>query len=169
MSWLSRLFFGAPKPPDRLIFRYRNGRQKMSADPVVLERGLVAAFGDEWWEPLLHLEDDPPVGLMGIQFDDWKRKQEGANRLVIETVSKVFRIPILQYHEGEGPEEGMTETQLKGVLVGFIRYCDDLITLARPFVKPRPMDSPALPSRPTPSGAASTSAAAASPTTATAS
>lgn len=156
MSWFSRLF-NKPKMPDRLIFRYSNGRQRMAADPVVLERGLASAFGEEWWEPLLHLNDDPPFGLMGVLLDDWLKKQEEANTLVIETVSKVFKIPILQYHTGDGPEEGMTETQLKGVLTGFVRYCDDLIVRTRPFVKPRPMDSPGPMNPPMKSGSVSTS------------
>lgn len=121
---------------DTSVFHFRDGTRKRSVDPVAVERTLVAMLGDEWYREVGKLSDASPVGMMGVQEEEFRQRQEKRRADVLAAIDAAFGVHA--YRDGAG----MTEAKRFALLDGFVRFCLDLMALAGPFAKPQSRASP---------------------------
>lgn len=155
--WLT----GRSDESDRLVFRFKDGNRKRFADPIVVERSLIESLGREWRQTLLDLAKPAPAGLVGEQREEAESKAEALRSQVLRAALKAFDVQPL--HEERGRMVGLTEVETFDLLGGFLRFCNDLLRLARPFVSARSRASPIPERPPSASGSGSTSAETTSP------
>lgn len=128
----------------RFVFRYRDGKKNRSADPVEVERILEAHLGASWRGDLGKLTQPLPLGLIGVEAAEARKKKDEYRVRVMEAVNKAF--DVRPYRDGEG----LTEVERLSLLNGFILFCIDLVRAARPFASAPSRASPS-PESPTPS------------------
>lgn len=129
-------WFGFRGPRSRrFIFTYRDGTRSRRADPVAVDRVLKRELGTDWYDVVRRL-GKPPAGLVGEQADAALVEWETSRVKVVNTVCTAFGVHPLT------DKDGLTEAELYGLLDGYIRFCSDLVELARPFPNARSRASP---------------------------
>lgn len=139
LGWLRRLVWGDPDA-ERLVFRFRDGSRKRWADPIAVERGLIEALGRDWRQVLVDLAKPVPQGLVGEQRIEAESRVEDLRARVLRATHAAFGTTPLT--DVDGRPSGLTEVEAFDLLGGFLRFCDDLVRLARPFQRPQPRASP---------------------------
>lgn len=140
-GWLKNLFARRTAPPERFLFRYRDGVRTKSCDPLAAERTLAAVLGDDWRGVVRRLNDKPPMGLVGETADEWQAEAAKRRDRVLDAVCRAFSVE--RYTDpGDAPPRGLTEVELLGLLTGYTLYCVELVERARPFSTPRSRASP---------------------------
>lgn len=134
----------------RMIFAYRDGTRKRSADPVAVEAAFVKVLGDDWRACVRRLDKPLDNGLVGEQADAAQADWEANRQKVLGAVEASFGVHPYTDHGGESPPTGLTEVERLGLLAGFLEFCADLIEAARPFAAARSRASPST-ARPVPS------------------
>lgn len=150
---------------DRLIFRYRDGEAKRAADPIAVEQTMVKVLGREWLADLRTLSTPTPRGVMGEQLEEIEERRERIRQRTLDAVCVAFGVT--RFKDDKGRISGLTEVELFDLLGGYLRFCNALRELARPFVTAQSRASPSTGSRPTASGSEPTSTASESPEPAT--
>lgn len=162
-AWLGTLFSRlTPKrsspQEERLIFHYldrENGRRnvKRSVDPIEVERILIDDIGKDWRQQLVANGKPVPAGVIGEDVDKLHGDRRAFEDKLLACIDRAFGV--VSYRDGDG----LTIVERKGLLEAFLRYCTDLIRLARPFANAQSRASP-TPESPQPaSPSASTSPA----------
>lgn len=165
VRWLVGLFSGGASDRDRLVFRFRDGTRSRYADPIAVERSLIESLGRDWRAVLRDLSKPVPAGLVGEQREEAEAKVEDLRLRVLRATHAAFGTHPLR--DSDGRMTGLTEVEAFDLLGGFLRFCSDLVRLARPFASARSRASPGIASPPSASGSDSTSAATTSPQPAT--
>lgn len=160
LGWLYGLF---RRTPDRFIFRYRDGTRRRTADPVEVESALAAMLGDDWRERVKNYGAPAPLGLAGLQLEEWKSRKGDERKAILAAVDAAFGVSPYTDDAGTSRPRGLTGAERFGLLEGFNRFCLDLMVLARPFLRPPPRGSPGPEPPPPPSGPAPTLAGDGSP------
>lgn len=141
MFKLLRRWFRSPDPfADRDIFEYWDGTATRHADPLVLQRELDKAGGENWTQLLgmLKLGSGIAVDVAKIGLEQAKANKKHANDAAAELVSIVrsaFQIEPFKHH-GKSPS-GLTDSECLDLLVDYFFYMQDLEEEATP--------SPSLP------------------------
>lgn len=146
-----RWLFGRRIPRRHLIFHYYDGKRKRSADPVTIERALIAVLGNAWRGELESLSAPLPEGVIGLQAQEFEDKKEKTMSKVLYAIDSAFDVQA--YKDGVG----LTEIERLGLLTQFNLFARDLVELARPFVRRQSRASPGSEPQPTTSGVESTS------------
>lgn len=140
---------------NRLIFRYRDGKTKRAADPIAVEQTFVKVLGREWLADLRTLSTPTPRGVMGEQLDEIEQRREKIRQRTLDAVCVAFGVT--RFKDEGGQITGLTEVELLDLLGGYLRFCNALRELARPFATAQSRASPSTGSRPTVSGSEPTS------------
>ena len=154
LSRLRKLFFGKHNP---LIFHYRDGFRRRSADPVAVERTLIGALGEDWRTRVESLRLPFPEGLVGEEALKVREDRLKAEGEILAAIDAAF--DVLPFADGGG----LTVVERFALLEGFNRYCVLLIELGRPFARRQSRASPGPVNSPPPSGPVSSSPATSSP------
>jgi hypothetical protein len=138
MSTLGRLWTRLTRPSarDRFIFHYKDGGRKRSADPVEVERVLIARLGDDWYQKVASLSKPAPAGVVGADMAEVAANKEKTRAVVLAAINEAFDVK--PYRDGVG----LTEMHRFALLDGFVRFVIDLMELARPFATQSPRASP---------------------------
>ncbi len=148
-KFLRRLF----KRDDPFVFDYHDGSRWRSADPIEVERAMIAVLGDDWRSRVESMGTPINPDAIGEIADKMKADKEKLRSQVLYAIDTAFNVK--PYRDGEG----MTELKRLSLLVGFNLYCRDLIELARPFVSQQSRASPSTDPPPVVSGSDFTSPA----------
>lgn len=148
---------GRSNPQDPYIFHYHDGTRKRSADPTAIEQTLIEYLGEDWRETLKELDKPIPYGAIGAQMDDCKEKRGKLYKDVLAAIDAAFKVHPYTDNDGLASPSGLIEGFREGLLKGYIRFCLDLVRLARPFANAQSRASPSPVSPPPPSGQASSS------------
>lgn len=140
---------------DRMVFRFKDGTRRRCADPIVVERGLIESLGRDWRSVLMDLARPAPDGLVGEQREEAESRSEELRAKVLKATHRAFGVEPL--HEQDGRVVGLTEVECFDLLGGFVRFCNDLVRLARPFASAQSRASPPSAGPPSASGSGSTS------------
>ena len=146
------LFGGSDR--ERLVFRFRDGRRKRWADPLAVEASLIESLGRDWRQALADMAKPVPQGLVGEQREEAESRSEDLRRRVLTAAHRAFGTEPLS--DRDGRMTGLTEVETFDLLGGFLRFCNDLVRLARPFASAQPRASPSGGDSPPASGSAST-------------
>jgi len=139
---------------DRLVFRFKDGTRKRYADPVAVERSLIELLGRDWRRTVSDLAKPIPSGLVGEQREEAEAKSDDLRTRVLKATYLAFKVEPLR-DDGD-KMTGLTEVEAFDLLGGFLRFCSDLIRLARPFQRPQSRASPSNASLQPASGSVST-------------
>ncbi len=146
MGWLTRRFRKSEATQTRLIFRYKDGERERAVDPIDVEKVFAATFGDEWRDVLGQAATPIPPGIIGTQADEMRRQQQELDDKVLAAVNVAFDVKA--FTDRGGPdgrtEEGLSDTERRGILAGYLRFCNDLLNVAYPFSFARSRASPSL-------------------------
>lgn len=139
-GWVRKLF-SRNRSPERFLFRYRDGRNARSCDPVEAERALCRRFGEDWRREVAKIGATAPPGLVGDQLDGWKESNEKHRQSILDGVCDAFGVSRYR-DDGVAPPTGLTESELLGLLAAYMLFCRDLVEYARPFLTRLPRESP---------------------------
>lgn len=154
--------FGRDRDSKRLLFAYRDGSSTRRADPVVVELSLVAVLGKDWRNTIRKLDkSSASFGLVGEQAEAAEAEWFDTRAKVLEAIDAAFGVRAFAYSDGKA--SGLTDAERWGLLEGYLRFCTDLITAARPFPSAQPRASPSPGNPPPAKTPESTSAATPSP------
>jgi len=134
-GWVGRLIRNRSLS-DRFIFRYHDGSRKRSADPVEVERVLIRHLGDDWRDKLASLDKKVPFGVIGDELERAKKERDELRRKIVAATDEAFDLKPFK------DDVGLVEPMRLGILIGYCRFCIDLVELARPFPKPSSPTSP---------------------------
>jgi hypothetical protein len=109
----------------RLIFRFWDGQRKRAADPIAVERVLVHYLTDDWRGKVISLSDKPPVGMMGEQLKKFWKDKEELRLLIYRVIGAAFNVKPFK------DDEGLTDIEMRALIDGYVRFCNDLLELAR--------------------------------------
>lgn len=154
-GWLTRLF--RTPPPDRRIFRYKDGTRKRSADPTEIEVRMADALGEDWRTRVRDYAKPAPVGLDGVQQDEFRQRKVAERKEILAAIDAAFEVEPYTDPKDGGRPRGLTAAERFGLLEGYEGFCLDLMVLARPFLRPWPTGSPPDPEPPPPPSGAESS------------
>lgn len=120
---------GRPARPDRLIFRFFDGRRQRAADPLEVWRSLEAAAGPDWQTLLVLLAVDPPPGTVGAAAEAHRAKQEAAAETLGRAALAAFGVEPLHPYE----KRGLTRAERVGLVGAFLNFMGGLAESARCF------------------------------------
>lgn len=155
MGWIARLWRG--RAENRYVFHYHDGRRKRSADPLVIERHLIAALGEDWRKVVREIEAPLPLGMVGSHADAERRARLDQMQGLYNAIDEAFGVHAYTDYGGAKRADGLTEVARLGLLKAYIRFCGALVELARPFVIAQSRASPPPDNPPTASASDSTS------------
>jgi hypothetical protein len=127
----------------RRIFRYWNGTKWIWADPIVLQREIDKAGGDNWTANLDILRaatsfDSSKLGPALLK--EQSKAVEEAVAAIVGIVRKSFDAPAI-----DSSGKGVTEAECVNMLAQFTNWMSEAEIDARPFRNsPPPTDSPPL-------------------------
>lgn len=132
-DWFWRRFLA---PDDPFVFWFRDGRRRRAADPLEVDRVLVARLGDEWWVRVKEMTAPVPPGLVGEAEDRARADREKTRVEVLAAIDAAFGVSPL----ADG--RGMSEVARLALLDGYCRFCALLMDMSRPFGTARSRASP---------------------------
>lgn len=151
-NFIRRLFY---KPPQR-IFNYFDGSRWCSCDPYIIEMTLVDNVGLDWRDQYASLSQPMPLGVGGVLEEEQQKSRIELRDKILLSLRESTGI---ENYVGRGMvvdgkrvkrERGLTVAAQLGILNLYLKFCLDLMRLARPFVTSQSREPPTPVNSPTP-------------------
>lgn len=142
-QWLKKLFRRQDKRSP-YIFHYKDGTTERSADPLAIEAVFIVKLGKKWREKLVEAGKPVPQGAIGGDAETIAAEREKLDKEILAAIDAAFDVH--EYRDGKqsgtGKPSGLLEVQRRGLLNGYIQYCNGLREIARPFGNSQSRDAP---------------------------